>query len=281
MPANKPTAKLAYIAIMLVAAGFLLMYLFRPSGTKQSNSGQPNPPVTPTAASVEATWANTLATGDAEAIKKALQAGSSPTAALTAAPNTGWTPLHVVSTRIVPGAIAALVAAGASPDAQTPDGKTPVWMAAQLGLIPCLNDLITANASVDKPDSQGKTALMMAAAAAKPDAVQTLLAAGAAHNVADGTGITALGYAVAIPGNSSIAKMLIEAGADPDVADAQGVTPLMRAAERSDAEQVVMLMNYGASPAGKSKDGKSALDRAKSRTDDAGKQVAGVLNQAG
>ena len=125
------------------------------------------------------------------------------------------------------------------------------------------------------------SALMLAAGSGKGDAVQTLLSAGAAHNVPDSTGNTAIAYAAAVPKNGAVVKMLLEDGADPDAADAQGVTPLMKAAERADAEQVVMLLNAGAVPSGTSKDGKTALDRAKSRTDDTGKQIATVLGQAG
>src|ERR1043165_6972020 len=126
MAATKPTAKLSYIAIMLLAAGFLLLYIFRgsshpttgtpgankPESTAQKPAVQPGP-----AASSE----TVLARGGAAAVKKAIQRGLDVNAALTAGQFAGLAPLHIVASRNSTGVIPVLVAAGASVDAQSAD----------------------------------------------------------------------------------------------------------------------------------------------------------------
>lgn len=297
MRSGKPSVTLTYFAVMLVAAGFVLFYFVRgkpgpktATGADQPRTNQPlanqplaNQPRTNEGSSTpqqSGTLDGPITSGDLAAIKAAIP-GADLNAPITSAPYAGLTPLHVLATRTVPGAITALAAAGANVDGQTPDGRTALMLAAQQGLTSAMEELITANASVDMRDGQGRSALMLAAGAARSDAVKLLLHSGAAINAADSTGATAVAFAASMPGNIACLRPLIDAGADCDVPDTQGVTPLMRAAEKADGDQVVLLLNSGASPVGKSRDGKTALDRAKARTDSAGKQVADVLGQAG
>ena len=285
MPAKTPPAKLAYIAVMLVAGGCLLLYLVR-SNTRPSHPDTPPtdssaaPPVIPAITRIP-TPDSVMPKGDAEAIRKAIQAGMNVNAKLTVTPYAGLSPLHVAVARPVPGAIALLAGAGADADAQTLDGQTPLMLAAQHGRESDLGELIVAGATVDLRDAAGRTALMIAAAEGKAEALGALLRAGADVKAVDSAGRTAIYHAAARPSNSTVISLLIAGKADVELADTQGVTPLMKAAEQADAEQVVQLLNAGASPGGKSRDGRSALDRAKGRTDETGRAVAGVLDQAG
>lgn len=285
MPANPSSGKLAYVAIMLVAAGCLLLYIIRTNSRSGNDPGSvavPRPASPqPTAATPEATRESVMAAGDAEAIKRALAAGMDVKSPLANFPGQDLTPMHVAAARSIPGLIASFVASGADVDARSADGRTPLMIAAAEGSAQLISELLVANAAIDIRDHHGRTALMHAAGAARAEAVDALIKAGADVNALDSSGTSALAYAAAIPANLPSMTLLIAAKADPEAADGVGVTPLMRAAERADAAQIVLLLNAGASPVVKSRDGRNALDRARSRTDDRGKEVAGVLDQAG
>jgi hypothetical protein len=54
----------------------------------------------------------------------------------------------------------------------------------------------------------------------------------------------------------------------------------MFAAERGDGDKILLLLNAGAAARAKSSDGRSALDRALARNDDAGRRCAQILEQA-
>ncbi len=173
-----------------------------------------------------------------------------------------------------------LLGVGAEPDVADSAGITPLMLASAKGDAAIVKALLEAKARVEIRNKWGQTALMMAAQAGESDVVTLLLSAGANAKAVDEEGSSVLARATG--GDSSVAtlKSLITAGADVDAANNEGVTPLMRAAERGDAEKAVLLLNSGAKPELKDKDGRRAIDWAQQRSDDAGAKVAEVLAKA-
>jgi ankyrin repeat protein len=74
-------------------------------------------------------------------------------------------------------------------------------------------------------------------------------------------GLTALMFAA----TPDVAEALLDAGASVDATDEHGVTPLMRAAGRGSAGVVKLLLQRGATPKAKSKNGTTAADFARSK----------------
>lgn len=274
MASAAPTSRLAYFAVMLVAAGFVLLYVVK-GGSRPRQAGGAD--TATRAVDVE----SVVGTGNAEGIVSAIRGGMSVTEPLRSGPHKGLSPLHVVVVRGIDGAIAPIVGAGADVDARTADGTTALMLACTRDSLPAIQELLKAGASPDIRDSFGRTALMLAARAGKAGPVGVLIKAGADVKGADGSGATALAHAADRPINHEVMTLLLGAGSEVDLADAQGVTPLMRAAERADAQQVVQLLDAGAAARAKSRDGRTALDRARGRKDASGREVVAVLSDAG
>jgi ankyrin repeat protein len=74
-------------------------------------------------------------------------------------------------------------------------------------------------------------------------------------------GLTALMFAP----TADVAQVLLDAGAVVDATDELGVTPLMRAAGTGGIEVVKLLLQQGANPKKKSKNGMTAADFARSK----------------
>ncbi len=107
------------------------------------------------------------------------------------------------------------------------------------------------------------TPLVLAATFGYPTVIQTLLAAGADVNAKDQDGITALHWAV-LAHHADLVEILRAGGANVNVTDKYGYTPLHYAAsvDFGDAETVAALLNAGADPGVKEKEGKTALNLA-------------------
>ena len=120
------------------------------------------------------------------------------------------------------------LAAGAAVDGRTPDGFTPLQLAAYFGAPAAAAELIRAGADVD-------------AVAENPMRIRPLHAAAAGRH-------------------RDVAVLLIDAGADVNGKQSHGWTPLHSAAANGDGDLVDRLVSAGADPAATNDDGKTAAD---------------------
>lgn len=89
-------------------------------------------------------------------------------------------------------------------------GWTPLHYAATAGNVPIIELLLDNSAYIDAESPNGSTPLMMAAMYGTPESVKVLIQAGADLNLKNQLGLTALDFA--IRGNRQNAKELIETG---------------------------------------------------------------------
>jgi len=120
------------------------------------------------------------------------------------------------------------LAAGAAVDDRTPDGFTPLQLAAYFGAPGAAAELIRAGADLN-------------AVAENPMRIQPLHAAAAGRH-------------------GDVAGLLVDAGADVNAKQSHGWTPLHSAAVNGDGELVDRLIAAGADPAATNDDGKRAAD---------------------
>jgi ankyrin repeat protein len=145
-------------------------------------------------------------------------------------------------------AVKALVEEGASPDTPIEYGEhktTPLNKAAWNGRRDIVKYLLSKGAAVNGKDSDGKTALHDAVTRGFDDVVDVLLAAGADARVADSRGNTPFSAAM-FGGHYDIAEVLLKAGADPNAAFTAGITPLMGASSICNVESIRFLVKAGA-----------------------------------
>ena len=164
-----------------------------------------------------------------------------------------------------------LLAKGADINATTPDGDTPlrlaadgenddivkllishgakadIVVAAMLDMADRVKELLHTNPEVvDAADHSALTALHWAAARGHIEPVQILLAAGADPNSSSASGETPLQAAACI-GSHDVVKFLLDHGARVDTREDQaGLTALHRAAESGDKETIKLLLAKGA-----------------------------------
>jgi ankyrin repeat protein len=151
-----------------------------------------------------------------------------------------------------------------------------VLEAAALGRADLLRELLAADPrrlQARTPD--GFTPLGLAAFLGGPDAVRVVLEHGAdANDDADNRfGVRPVHAAAAASDHESM-RLLLEAGADPNVRQQGGFTPLHAAAHRDDVELARLLLAHGADPTRTTDDGR---DAARIAADDGSANVAAVL----
>jgi ankyrin repeat protein len=120
-----------------------------------------------------------------------------------------------------------LLTSGMAADDRTPDGYTPLQLAAFFGAPATAELLIASGADVDAvaENPMRIQPLHAAAAGRRQDVARLLLAAGADPNGRQHGGWTPL-HAAAQHGDTALAEMLLAAGADPEAANEDGATPV-------------------------------------------------------
>ncbi|MGV3722210.1 MAG: ankyrin repeat domain-containing protein [Actinomycetota bacterium] len=188
------------------------------------------------------------------------------------------------------GAVKALLAKGANPNATNTIGMSALMIAANTGNLDVVQSLLEAGAQVNYNSPFGSPLLFAAyeckpqvvrlllargaeASAQRPDRISVLMLAARAGNpevlklvllkktdiaATDTHGSTALSYAARM-GNTEAARLLLEAGAKVDAADVDGWTPLMHAAVNGHAMAAELLLQKGANPSARDKKGRTPL----------------------
>jgi uncharacterized protein len=155
----------------------------------------------------------------------------------------------------------ALIDAGADVNAKNARSATALHWA--VSDAPKVKLLLLAGASVDAKTTEGRTPLYAAATLpAGIGAVRHLLEAGADANAATLGGTTPLFPAVNV--SAEMTRLLLDKGANPNQANRGGATPIMFT---RDAEVVSLLVARGADVKAKSKVGETALMDAAARGD--------------
>jgi hypothetical protein len=127
------------------------------------------------------------------------------------------------------------------------EGSTALMLASGQGMRAMVQELIEKGADVNAHDSDGGTALTYASIE-DVVIVQWLLDHGAEIDPRDVVGWTPLFYAV-VHGRTDIVPVLLERGADPTLRDKDGNSVLARARQYGSPQEVLTLLKrYGAPP---------------------------------
>ena len=179
-----------------------------------------------------------------------------------AKPSTGNSPIFMAAQNGMIDAVGTLARLGANVDQASSDGSTPLFIASLKGYDSVVQILLAAGASVDQArNTDGATPLFMASQKGQDSVVQILLAAGASVDQADNTGCTPL-FMASQNGQDSVIASLLSAGADVNAADNRQLTPVNIAAYQGHLSAVKLLVGAKADPTVKDKWGCDALKRA-------------------
>jgi len=126
-----------------------------------------------------------------------------------------------------------IIQSGINPHARNEFSRTPLHMAASIGLAGVIPDLVAAGAQLQPEGAAGETPLTMAVVHEHPGCVRALLAAGADIDHKDEeNGWTPLFWATLMSSpRPGMAALLLDNGADPFIADNKGKKPADLAAQ--------------------------------------------------
>jgi ankyrin repeat protein len=161
-----------------------------------------------------------------------------------------------------------LLKAGADPNQANKKGVGPLAAAAFNGNDRLVRLLLDSGVDPGTVDATGKAPVVYAAAKGYTGIVMTLFEAGVDVNARYGNDLTVLMWAaghgndVPVGEGLDTVDLLLDRGARTGLADNRGRTALMIAAERGHAEVVSRLIEAGADPRTRDKDGKDARDLA-------------------
>ena len=169
------------------------------------------------------------------------------------------TPLMCAAADGKQNAFEMLIQNGADPSLKDVSHNSLLHFAAQGGDMTIINRLLSFGLYIDSRSLPGETPLMHAAADGNQSAFETLIQNGADPFLKDNDGSSLLHHA-ANGGNTSIIDELLSLGLDVDSRSSySSSTPLMYAAEWPQQRAFQMLIQNGADPFLKDKDGSSLL----------------------
>jgi ankyrin repeat protein len=171
-----------------------------------------------------------------------------------------WNGLEVVRT---------LLEAGANPNTEVMNGRTPLHTAAYAGRIEMVRALLEAGANPNVAGLHGYTPLYHAVERDHIEVIGALLEAGANPN-APVEGLSTALHKAAVYGNVGAINLLLEFGADNRIQDSDGRTSLHAAHY---PEVIHLLLASGADPSIQDRDGNTALHQAVSDGIPAGRQL--------
>jgi ankyrin repeat protein len=174
-----------------------------------------------------------------------------------------------------PYTIQSLLSRGFDPDTVDPEGLSGLYLALRdesLKVAAVLADWPRTNVEIRTPE--GESPLMIAALKGRLNFVKKLIARGADVNK---PGWTPLHYA-ATGGHLEIMALLLDQNAYIDAASPHGTTPLMMAAQYASADAVKLLLDAGADPSLKNQLGLTAIDFAhRADRDDSAEMIAAAV----
>jgi ankyrin repeat protein len=164
------------------------------------------------------------------------------------ADNDGFLPMYLAAQHGFAGLIRIFIDVGKADVNQTStDSNYPfLYIAAQSGHDEIIQILLAAGATINAATKEGSTPLWTAAHQGHITASKVLIEAGGDVNRADDDGFTPLYLAAANNGHDVICRMLVEAGAEVDKANNDLVTPLYVAAENGHKSVCEYLLSKGA-----------------------------------
>ena len=181
----------------------------------------------------------------------------------------GRTPLFLATQLGNPyGVMRALLEHGADPNLASAAGQTPLMISATRGDLEAITLLLGAKAEINARNGAGETALMAAATDGNPIVVRYLLERGADAKALSKRNESALGNA-ATSGNEETVRLLLDRGADVNSRNIRGYSPLMLAASSDTlpAGVVKLLLARGADAGFKGDYDETARDMAAKRGD--------------
>ena len=140
------------------------------------------------------------------------------------------------------------------------NGLSPLHAAVENGNVEIARFLLERGAKANIRDFEKRTPLMMLDEDATPEMLQLLLSFGAKLKLVDKERNTVLHHAAAKGVNAELIRTLVIHGVNLNALNKEGKTALMLAAEENEEEAVAVLLESGADPNIRTRDGRSAAD---------------------
>lgn len=189
-----------------------------------------------------------------------LAAGANPNAC---SPQ-GWPAIHVATMHNKSKCLDLLLKYGADAQVATPSSFTALHLAVSNDTQACLMELLRAGINLEARTADGCTALHLAARLGNHDALQKLIRAGANVNAQNLRGDTPLNEIARWSwGRADSAQALIDAGADCNLCNILRESPLHTAAISGNKHCLSVLISTGIDTTQKSASGKTPLELAK------------------
>jgi ankyrin repeat protein len=170
-------------------------------------------------------------------------------ASIQARTKLGRTPLHIASAWGNVEVVEALIARGADINARDIArmklGCTPLHIASAWGNVEVVEALIARGADINARDNVGESPLFPACARGRVRVVEALFTNGADIDATKDDGLTALHYVCSL-GNVEVVNMLLAKGAKVEATAANGLTPLHYSCNQGHVEVVEALLAKGA-----------------------------------